>query len=264
MGQRIVRWFELELIVSGEGLIITEGVKLPARRGSIFVRNPGMRVEGISPYYCYVIVFDAVYKQSFEKLYTDSSFLFRQQSDPALGFIDLPHVMQVDNYPLMEEYFRKSYENFIFRNSAFDLLNQKALLMKILFHLMSQNSKGYLSKQTTRSIQRNYPYVMQVKKYIDDNPGSNLTLKQLAEKAQVSPNFFCKIFKDIVGTTPIDYSNQSRIRRAKKLLVETNITIKELSYMCGFENETYFFSLFKRLEGISPSRFRENQRLPQF
>lgn len=48
---------------------------------------------------------------------------------------------------------------------------------------------------------------------------------------------------------------------SKKILLDTNKTVKEVAYDCGFENITYFFTLLKKVEGLSPSDYRKKNRI---
>jgi YesN/AraC family two-component response regulator len=68
------------------------------------------------------------------------------------------------------------------------------------------------------------------------------------------------VFREIVGDNVIAYVNRCKIRDAKKSLIDTNKAVKEISFEYGFENETYFYTLFKKLEGITPSEFRVQHR----
>jgi AraC-like DNA-binding protein len=62
--------------------------------------------------------------------------------------------------------------------------------------------------------------------------------------------------------TPQQYLIQKRIQEAKALLESVDLPIKEISYMVGYANTTYFVSSFTKLVGISPAQYRSNFRLP--
>lgn len=56
--------------------------------------------------------------------------------------------------------------------------------------------------------------------------------------------------------TPFEYTARLKIKRAEELLVNTNLAIKDISGVCGFENEYYFSNFFKKRKGVSPTKFR--------
>jgi len=57
---------------------------------------------------------------------------------------------------------------------------------------------------------------------------------------------------------PVDFIIQERIKVAKKLLKDVNITISQACYLVGINNLSYFFKLFKRIEGVTPNEYRKN------
>jgi len=93
--------------------------------------------------------------------------------------------------------------------------------------------------------------------YIHDNFMHHIELKSLAELTGVSHQFLIRLFKKATGKTPIEYINLYRIKESKKLLKYTSLSIKEICFEVGFENPYYFSRVFKKLEGNTPSRFRE-------
>lgn len=266
--KRRVKWYEVELILWGEGYVITEGKKLNTRKGDLFFRHPGMVVQGCAPYYCYLIVFDSVYDKNNES-YLDLNFLDADSPSDAYvtgketqtgqRIFSFPDVFNTVQFIEFERLFSSAYNEFIYKKpeSQFYL---KTYLMQILLSMHNECSSSSRLQQAGRSIRLNYPKIMEVKKHIDVNIKSEFRLNELADLAKLSPNFFCRIFKDIVGDSPINYINKYRINNAKKLLIKTSMGIKEIAYECGFDNDTYFYTLFKRFEGQSPSAFREKHR----
>ena len=64
-------------------------------------------------------------------------------------------------------------------------------------------------------------------------------------------------FRDATGKTPHNFIDMCRINQAKKLLIsKNNFSISEISSLCGFSSETYFFPFFQKHTGLSPSEYR--------
>jgi AraC-like DNA-binding protein len=102
---------------------------------------------------------------------------------------------------------------------------------------------------------------MKCAKNIDNAPEVNYSLQELAGEIGLSKNFLCSAFKEITGVTIFSYIHWKRIEKAKALLIETQSSIEEIAYFCGFENMSYFYRIFKRYMRISPASYRQHYRL---
>ncbi len=69
----------------------------------------------------------------------------------------------------------------------------------------------------------------------------------------------CKLFKEATGTTPIDHLLHLRIQQAMRLLRDTNNSITEIAFSCGFNDSNYFSRQFRRIAKSSPSAWRQQQ-----
>lgn len=93
--------------------------------------------------------------------------------------------------------------------------------------------------------------------YIEQNYAKVLTLEELADVIGVTPPHLCTSFKKATNLRPFQYINSIRIKKSKELLLENpQLQIKEVAYLAGFEDPTYFCSVFKKHEKINPSQFR--------
>ena len=92
--------------------------------------------------------------------------------------------------------------------------------------------------------------------YIANSLEENISLSQLAAIAGMSPHYFSELFKQSTGRTPHNYVVRERIERAKQRLRDPKCSIVEAGLDAGFQNSSHFARIFRRLEGITPSRFR--------
>jgi len=261
--ERRVKWYELELILWGEGYIITEGTKINVRKGDILFRRPGMTVQGIPPYYCYLIVFDLVYSAEKGSSYAEPDCLNNiievADTSACPSEYDLPDVMNFSQISRLEDLYRNLYQHYI-NDSPKSQFYLRTYLMQILMYTYTEWMKVRVLQNPSRSVLTNFPKILEVKKYIDNNISNRINLQDLADVASLSPNFLCNIFKRIVGVNIIEYINDYKINSAKKALMDTNKCVKEILFDLGFENDTYFFTLFKKKEGLSPLEYRERHR----
>ncbi|MBS1519489.1 MAG: AraC family transcriptional regulator [Bacteroidetes bacterium] len=94
--------------------------------------------------------------------------------------------------------------------------------------------------------------------YIKAHIHEEITIDKLSDLCYMSKPTFFRCFKREFGISPVDFIIQERIRTAKKLLKDMNVTISQACYSVGINNLSYFFKLFKRVEGITPNEYRKN------
>ncbi len=130
------------------------------------------------------------------------------------------------------------------------LLNQLAITdekLKLASPGFIQNFKASGSEQIT-----------EVCDYIMKNFASDLTLNQVAEIANMSPNAFCKFFKQRTRKTFINFLNEVRVGYACKLLSAEQYNISEICYMSGFYNLSNFNRQFIRIVNKTPQQYKKD------
>ena len=68
---------------------------------------------------------------------------------------------------------------------------------------------------------------------------------------------FRRVFKKIYGISPSKYVNKLRLDKAGNLLADTNLSVEEIVYKCGYNNYSYFERVFKTVFGLTPSDYRK-------
>jgi two-component system response regulator YesN len=96
-----------------------------------------------------------------------------------------------------------------------------------------------------------------VEQYITDNLKEDINLKDTAAKFNLSPYYFSRTFKKVFGYNFSDYLNLIRINKAKELLKDDSLSIKEICYLVGYSDPNYFSKVFKKYEGVTPTEYRE-------
>ena len=92
--------------------------------------------------------------------------------------------------------------------------------------------------------------------FIDANLEAKITVDQLAEFARVSRSHLCYLFKAETGEAPLRYIKRARIERARELLEQTNLSIKEIRSRVGLVDRSHFTRGFKEAFGVTPSEYR--------
>ena len=96
----------------------------------------------------------------------------------------------------------------------------------------------------------------EVLKYIDENYKKNITLDELSSIMKISTMYFSNTFKKLFNISPKQYILNKRLIEAERLLIETEMSVAEIAYSVGFENENYFSEFFSSRVGISALKFR--------
>ncbi len=105
----------------------------------------------------------------------------------------------------------------------------------------------------------NNDYITKAIDYMNEYYSSNITIAEICKSIYISPCHFQRIFKKDMDQTPYNYLMEIRVNKAKERLLEDTISIEEVARLCGFVSSAHFSSAFKRMEGISPSAFRNSK-----
>jgi AraC family transcriptional regulator len=84
-----------------------------------------------------------------------------------------------------------------------------------------------------------------------------LSLADMADTAILSKFYFSRVFRALTGTSPGRFLTAIRLSKAKELLLQTSLSVTEISYMVGYNSLGTFTSRFTRSVGVSPARYRD-------
>ncbi len=127
------------------------------------------------------------------------------------------------------------------------------LLLEIFTVFLNENALIKVGTTSTKIPD----YIKTCIDYIAENCENNINLSQLSKLVHLSPNYLCTTFKTATGLTPVEHLQVIRIKKATKLLLQTNFTVEEISLKCGFQNVGYFIKIFKKQNAITPHAFRK-------
>ncbi|WP_066307736.1 response regulator [Bacillus sp. FJAT-29814] len=94
-------------------------------------------------------------------------------------------------------------------------------------------------------------------KFIDENLSREITLGHIAEHVYLNPQYVGQLFKSELGTNFTEYITEERLKRAKKLLKDTNLKVYEVAQLSGYKSPKHFMTVFKQETGMTPKEFRE-------
>ncbi len=105
--------------------------------------------------------------------------------------------------------------------------------------------------------ERSGDIIRTAKKYIEDHFDKDISLDDVSRVVNISPYYFRKVFKEASGLNFIEYLTNIRIEKAKDLLENSNLSIKEICVSCGYTDPNYFSRSFKKNVGVTPTEYKE-------
>jgi AraC-like DNA-binding protein len=132
-----------------------------------------------------------------------------------------------------------------------------------LFSLLDDLSKkesAFIASNTFHNVvsKKSEMRINKVCVYIQNHFSGKISLKEVADLIHLTESNFCKFFKKATGKTYSNYVNEIRINEACRLLVQTEKTVSQVSFECGFETLSYFNRVFLEKKMVTPSKYKIN------
>jgi len=115
----------------------------------------------------------------------------------------------------------------------------------------------YLSSVFDYSEVRHYDVIHKAVTYIRMHLTEHITLEDVAREVFLTPSYLSRLFKKEMGCNFSRYLNKLRVERSKPFLLNENNRLIDIAQLSGFEDQSYFTKVFKKMTGVTPSRFRE-------
>jgi AraC-like DNA-binding protein len=94
------------------------------------------------------------------------------------------------------------------------------------------------------------------RRFIEQNFHDEAAIRKYLQSTGLSDSWFRRLFREKYGIAPMSLRLRLLHERAQRLLLNTNLTIKEISFQLGYDSQNYFSRAFKKSEGVSPAHFR--------
>lgn len=237
-------FLEISVLLEGESMYYFE--KEPAKKiraGSVMLFNPGvdhceLQPKGTCSHQLH-IGFKNISLEGFKRN-------FFPNKQPLLELGKYHHQVLEKAWQLV----RESSEE----RDEFQLM-QKAVLMEMLVYILRGLNEDHINvvPYLSKSQRRQQQIVNYTVYYLENHYKEEITLEKLAQDQFLSPTYLSKIFKEATGVSPINYLIEIRLKRAKDMLKNDNLTIKEVASAVGYQDAYHFSKSFKKLYGVSPS-----------
>ena len=229
---------ELLFVVSGEGSFSFNQEQSPLRRGDLVIIPPYTehteRSSQNHPLEYYVLGIDGI------------SFLSQKDRECAQVFCNFEHD------PSIHELFRQMLYEIRTAQYGSQTICQHLLEILILKIIRSQQ----LIPVSINSIRMTKERA-QIKEYLDSNYSEHITLDTLTSLTHMNKYYMVHSFTKYTGLSPIQYLNQTRLKRAQHLLRTTNYSISDIASSTGFSSQSYFTQIFRKNFNMTPVKYRQ-------
>lgn len=97
-----------------------------------------------------------------------------------------------------------------------------------------------------------------LRRYIRGHLNEELGRNELAQLVYLNPDYLSHIFRERVGVPLVDFITAERMKKARELLLSTDLPIRDVALAVGYANISYFSRQFKRAQGQTPLEFRKS------
>jgi len=241
---------ELIRILKGEFEIVINNRSYKAKKGDVIFINPETVHLG-TPMGCI-----------YECIVFHSNFLYNE-TDACKDFIEC---IANGDYAVTEFHNSQNNEFVNCANELFEAFSEKTAGYKFrviacFYKLFGEIADKHLysAKETGKEIlyDKNILKIKNILQYIRENFDKPISLEDMAMKAEMSVKYFGTYFKNMTGKTPFDYLNEYRIEKAARKLLNTDMSVTDIAYSCGFNDLSYFIKTFKKINKLSPGKYRK-------
>ena len=143
-------------------------------------------------------------------------------------------------------------------NMENDILYVNASTLNNALNFYSLIIDKHICPHSHNLIKNNSPCVERAIEYIKNNYTNEISIDDLCKELNINKCYFCSIFKKETGSTFINYLNSYKVEKSKELLKNTNLSLLDIALSVGFNNQSYYSTVFKRITSKTPLEFREN------
>lgn len=248
---------EIVLILQGSATHCFEGQRLTVRAGDVLLLHP----ENIHAYDDFkdMILVNVIYDS--QKLYLPVVDGYRLPMYRTFVPENIRHVkccaepimhLEGENMKKVSELIKRMHDEL--KN---DLPGGQLCSIALLIELIITLCRFYKESERPHEIPQQ---IGEILNYMKKNYNKDIKIDALAKKVNMSRRNFFLVFKKITGLTPIQYLIRLRIANASEKLLNTDKSIADIAYECGFADSNYFCRKFHEINKFSPRNFRISMR----
>ena len=249
-------FYELVIVLNGNGQHITVSKGYPISRGDVFVIKPFVQ---------------HMYENTHNLEIENILFIPEKLNITKADIRDIPGYFALfEAEPMLRE--QHGFKSRLNLNSE-QLTVVMQIIVRMHHELKNQDNGfrfmvttyfmqliGYLSRCYSFSKQKHSQKLLQISsmlEFIEVNYHSHITLEKIAAKGNMSASTANRMFKEVLKMSPIEYLLKIRINSAKNIIERQRCTISEAAFQSGFNDSNYFAKQFKKSTGMSPREYKK-------
>lgn len=239
---REVTEYEIEFYTAVTGRASVDGKSYDISPGTLLCARPGEIRGSVFDFRCFYIHLSLPEHSPYRELLDSVPTFYRIIDRDAYGRIFeelIHHLLAIGDAEATES----------------DFFNAKLLELFYYLRKDAQRNRNYLEHASQRT--QTDSAIPQAVEFIRANYKREITLSDIAYVTGYSPNYFHRVFTSVMGRTPQRYLLDVRIRHAKYLLAQSEQSLCEIAYECGFSSQAYFTEQFKRATYTTPGQYRK-------
>lgn len=243
--------YEFHFVAEGESLVKLDNESFRVEKGQFYITKPGEYHEQTnveSKKYVEYSMNCSITSTHTENI-EEALIYERLNQDQCKGYEDNNGILMLFEKVLECAYYEKI--------GYYSKIQHYILLILIASVQVLSENEDYNYKVPLKQKKDQYRFD-QITQYIHDNVHGPIITKDIANYMYLSEKQVSRIIKKETGISTKQYINKIKLKKAKDLLKNTNLLIKEIADTLGFTSQYYFSQFFKREEGYSPGNFRSN------
>lgn len=236
--------FEICFFISGSTKMKCKDIESEVKAGEVFIFDSSESIKSNDGNFTFLTFIFNLDSAIDNKLYEEIKSYFSY----IIGKHDILNVKALDFL------YKSLISEYLHKNHRYEL-NMKLLLIQILVEISKPKIKGDSSQFFENSKYSKLSW--EIASYISENLDSKISLSDLGEKYKLNPRYLNRIFKSVTGLPIIQYRQQLKIDKARKMLKTSANTISDISADLDFSTSQYFSYIFKKITGQTPRDYRK-------
>lgn len=139
-----------------------------------------------------------------------------------------------------------------------DDLTSQLYIKSSLLYILATLSSHRLFSSAEKNFNKRVESIKTALTYIMDNYQNKIYISDLAGQVNLNEQYFCRLFKKVIGCSPIEYINEYRIKQAKRYLEQTTLPVTEICLECGYNHLGNFLREFRKYTNTTPLQYRKH------
>lgn len=166
------------------------------------------------------------------------------------------NIIKTHCFTLLSQVYNEA--NIAMDSRTFELLEKCINISEVKF-LFTKKILFICDYIETQNKNKSNPTIKRTLDYINANLEKEISLVSAADFAKVKPVYLSRLFKEETGKNFIEYLTDMRLDKAKQLLADDELNIKEITYSVGYADQNYFSKIFRKKFGMTPTEFRKSK-----